>query len=74
MERIDKTQIDTYVQQLKDNGMSINQAYSEIDIIREIDFLRENNPEDETLKNIIETQIKKIKKRHTLQIDLTSLS
>ena len=29
---------------------------------------------DETLKNIIETQIKKIKKRHTLQIDLTSLS
>ena len=40
MERIDKTQIDTYVQQLKDNGMSINQAYSEIDIIRELDYLK----------------------------------
>ena len=32
--------------------MDVSQAYSEIDIIREINFLRENNPEDETLKNI----------------------
>ena len=29
---------------------------------------------DETLKNIIENQIKEIKKRHTLQIDLTTLN
>lgn len=52
MEKVDKTQIDTYKQQIKDAGMDVSQAYSEIDIIREIDFLRENNPEDETLKNI----------------------
>ena len=52
MERIDKTQIDTYVQQLKDNGMSINQAYSEIDIIREIDYLKLKFPEDENLNKI----------------------
>ena len=52
MEKVDKTQIDTYTQQIKDGGMDVSQAYSEIDIIREIDFLRENNPEDETLKNI----------------------
>ena len=52
MERIDKTQIDTYVQQLKDNGMSINQAYSEIDIIRELDYLKEKMPEDEGLNKI----------------------
>lgn len=52
MEKVDKTQIDTYTQQIKDAGMDVSQAYSEIDIIREIDFLRENNPEDETLKNI----------------------
>lgn len=52
MEKVDKTQIDTYTQQMKDAGMDVSQAYSEIDIIREIDFLRENNPEDETLKNI----------------------
>ena len=52
MEKVDKTQIDTYTQQIKDAGLDVSQAYSEIDIIREIDFLRENNPEDETLKNI----------------------
>ena len=52
MEKVDKTQIDTYTQQIKDAGMDVSQAYSEIDIIREIDFLRENNPEDEILKNI----------------------
>lgn len=52
MEKVDKNQIDTYTQQIKDAGMDVSQAYSEIDIIREIDFLRENNPEDETLKNI----------------------
>ncbi len=52
MERIDKTQIDTYVQQLKDNGMSINQAYSEIDIIRELDYLKEKFPDDQNLDKI----------------------
>ena len=52
MEKVDKSKIETYTQQIKDAGMDVSQAYSEIDIIREIDFLRENNPEDETLKNI----------------------
>ena len=52
MERIDKTQIDTYVQQLKDKGMSVNQAYSEIDIIRELDYLKEKFPDDQTLDKI----------------------
>ena len=52
MERIDKTQIDTYVQQLKDNGMSVNQAYSEIDIIRELNYLKEKFPDDQTLDKI----------------------
>lgn len=52
MERIDKTQIDAYVQQLKDNGMSVNQAYSEIDIIRELDYLKEKFPDDQTLDKI----------------------
>ena len=52
MERIDKTQIDTYVQQLKGDGMSINQAYSEIDIIRELDYLKEKFPDDQNLDKI----------------------
>ena len=52
MERIDKTQIENYVQQLKEEGMSVNQAYSEIDIIREIDYLKLKFPEDENLNKI----------------------
>ena len=52
MEKIDKTQIDSYVQQIKDSGKTVSQAYSEIDIIREIDYLRNNNPEDVTLQKV----------------------
>lgn len=52
MERIDKTQIDTYVQQMKDDGMEVSQAYSEIDVVRELDYLKEKFPEDENLTKI----------------------
>ena len=52
MEKIDKTQIESYVQQLKDDGMPVNQSYSEIDIIRELDYLKEKMPEDEGLNKI----------------------
>ena len=52
MKHIDKTQIDTYVQQMKDDGMTVSQAYSEIDIIREVDYLKNKFPEDENLNKI----------------------
>ena len=52
MKKIDKTQIDTYVQQMKDEGMAVSQAYSEIDIVREVDYLKEKFPEDEKLDKI----------------------
>ena len=52
MEKIDKTQLDAYVQQMKNDGMTISQAYSEIDIIRELDYLKEKFPEDENLNKI----------------------
>lgn len=52
MERIDKTQLDTYVQQMKNDGMVVSQAYSEIDIVRELDYLKEKFPEDENLSKI----------------------
>ena len=52
MKRIDKTQIDTYVQQMKDDGMEVSQAYSEIDVVRELDYLKEKFPEDENLTKI----------------------
>ena len=52
MEKVDKTQIDTYTQQIKDAGMDVSQAYSEIDIIRELDYLKEKFPDDQTLDKI----------------------
>ena len=52
MEKINNDQINPYVQQLKDGGITVNQAYSEIDIIRELDYLKEKMPEDEGLNKI----------------------
>lgn len=52
MEKIDKTQIDTYIQQMKDDGKTVSQAYSEIDIVRELDYLKEKFPDDENLHKI----------------------
>lgn len=52
MEKIDKTQLDTYVQQMKDDGMPVSAAYSEIDIVRELNYLKDKFPEDENLNKI----------------------
>lgn len=52
MEKIDKNQLDTYVQQMKDDGMAVSQAYSEIDIVREINYLKDKFPEDKNLNKI----------------------
>ena len=49
MKRIDKTQLNSYVQQMKDDGMPVSDTYSEIDIIRELNYLKEKFPEDENL-------------------------
>lgn len=52
MERVDKNQINTYIQQMKDDGKTVSEAYSEIDVVREIEYLRDKFPEDERLKEI----------------------
>ncbi len=52
MEKIDITQLNVYVQQMKDDGKEVSQAYSEIDIVRELDYLKEKLPEDEDLRKI----------------------
>ena len=52
MEKIDSNQLDIYVQEMKNGGISVSEAYSEIDIIREIDYLKGKFPEDETLNEI----------------------
>lgn len=52
MKKMDTEVLNTYVQQLKDDGKQVSAAYPEIDIIRELDYLKEKNPEDETIKNM----------------------
>lgn len=52
MKKVDTDVVNTYVQQLKDDGKQVSVAYPEIDIIRELDYLKEKNPEDETIKNM----------------------
>ena len=52
MKKIDKSQIDAYVQQMKNDGKSVSQTYSEIDIIRELDYLKEKFPDDENLHKV----------------------
>lgn len=50
MEKIPTENINNYVQQLKDDGKTISQVYPEIDIIRDYEFLKEKNPEDENVE------------------------
>lgn len=52
MEKIDSNQLNNYIQEMKNSGVVVSQAYSEIDIIRELDYLKEKFPEDETLNKI----------------------
>lgn len=52
MENMDSEQINTYVQQMKDDGKEVSPAYSEIDIVRELGYLKEKFPEDEKLNEI----------------------
>lgn len=47
MEKIPQENINTYVQQLKDEGKVISNVYPEIDLIRETELLKEKNPEDQ---------------------------
>ncbi len=50
MEKIPAENINNYVQQLKDDGKTISQVYPEIDVIRDYEFLKEKNPEDENVE------------------------
>jgi YidC/Oxa1 family membrane protein insertase len=52
MENIDKNQISTYVNQMKQDGISVSDAYSEIDIVRELDYLKEKFSDDNELNKI----------------------
>lgn len=50
MEKIPQENINTYIQQLKDEGKVISNVYPEIDLIRETQLLKEKNPEDQFIE------------------------
>ena len=52
MEKIPQDNIKHYVQQLQENGKSVSQVYPEIDLIREHEWLKENNPEDQNVDRL----------------------
>ena len=47
MQNIPTENMNNYLTQLQESGKSVSTAYPEIDIIREYEFLKEKNPEDE---------------------------
>ena len=52
MEKMNTDQINSYIEQLKNDEKSVSTTYAEIDVVREIDYLREKFPEDEKLKEV----------------------
>ncbi len=52
MQKIDKNQINTYIEQMKQDNISVSEAYSEIDIVRELNYLKDKFPENNELNKI----------------------
>lgn len=52
MKKVDTESINSYVSQMQDNGKTVSAAYPEIDIIREVDYLKEKNPEDSNIDKL----------------------
>lgn len=52
MEKVPQESINTYVQQLRDEGKNVSNVYPEIDLIREADWLKEKNPEDSNVDKL----------------------
>ena len=52
MKKIDSNNINNYIAQLQESQKTVSAAYPEIDLIREVKFLEEKNPDDEEVKKI----------------------
>lgn len=49
MEKMNREDINKYVSQLQEEGKQVSSVYPEIDLIREYNFLKEKNPEDQNI-------------------------
>lgn len=52
MEKISKDDINKYVSQLQEAEKNVSSVYPEIDLIREFEWLKENNPEDDNINRV----------------------
>lgn len=52
MTKIDSDKLNEYIEEMKNGDITVSQGYYEIDIIRELDYLKEKFPEDENLNKI----------------------
>lgn len=52
MKKIDTENINTYISQIQEGEKTVSKAYPEIDIIREVNYLKEKNPEDSNIDNL----------------------
>lgn len=52
MEKVATEDINKYVAQLQEEGKEISRVYPEIDLIREYEWLKEKNPEDENIDKL----------------------
>lgn len=52
MQKVPEENINTYIQQIKDEEKQVSNVYPQIDIIREYDFLKEINPDDENVEKV----------------------
>lgn len=52
MEKLPQEDINRYVEQMQQNGKSVSQVYPEIDLIREHDWLKEQNPDDQNVDKL----------------------
>lgn len=50
MKKVDNNSINNYIEQLKQAEKPLSPAYPEIDLIREAEFLKEKNPEDQNME------------------------
>ena len=50
MKKVDNNSINNYIEQVKQAEKPVSPAYPEIDLIREAEFLKEKNPEDQNVE------------------------
>lgn len=52
MQKVPQDNLNTYIQQLKEEGKTVGNVYQEIDLIREYNLLKEKNPEDNEIEKL----------------------